>query len=152
MQVPPFPTAKHAAALGQLTLERKLSVPELCCGQVAPPSLVALTVATFISRPTKYSPLTVTQVETVGQLTPLNCPSPEYCRDHVVPPSVVAVIWPMPPDALSTPTAKHTEVLGQLTPRNVVLEEVVSSWDHVAPPKGDRWGPGSRIPCQHCQR
>src|SRR6266446_4763855 len=105
MMVPVSPTATQAELEAQLTASRLLSVPELCCDQVVPPSLVALIVATFISRPMKYSPLTVTHVEAVGQLTPLNCPSvplvDEYCRDHVVPPSVVAVIWPMVPPVLS---------------------------------------------------
>lgn len=28
----------------------------------------------------------------------------------------------------------------------VTYDENGGFWDHVAPPKGDRWGPGSRIP------
>jgi acid phosphatase len=28
----------------------------------------------------------------------------------------------------------------------VTFDENGGWWDHVAPPKGDRWGPGSRIP------
>jgi phospholipase C len=28
----------------------------------------------------------------------------------------------------------------------VTYDENGGQWDHVAPPKGDRWGPGSRIP------
>jgi acid phosphatase len=28
----------------------------------------------------------------------------------------------------------------------VTYDENGGLWDHVAPPKGDRWGPGSRIP------
>jgi acid phosphatase len=28
----------------------------------------------------------------------------------------------------------------------VTYDENGGIWDHVAPPKGDRWGPGSRIP------
>ncbi len=28
----------------------------------------------------------------------------------------------------------------------VTYDENGGWWDHVAPPKGDRWGPGSRIP------
>ena len=28
----------------------------------------------------------------------------------------------------------------------VTYDENGGYWDHVAPPKGDRWGPGSRIP------
>ena len=28
----------------------------------------------------------------------------------------------------------------------VATDENGGFWDHVAPPKGDRWGPGSRIP------
>jgi acid phosphatase len=29
----------------------------------------------------------------------------------------------------------------------VTFDENGGWWDHVAPPKGDRWGPGTRIPC-----
>ena len=28
----------------------------------------------------------------------------------------------------------------------VTYDENGGYWDHVAPPKGDRWGPGNRIP------
>jgi acid phosphatase len=28
----------------------------------------------------------------------------------------------------------------------VTYDENGGFWDHVAPPKGDRWGPGSRVP------
>jgi phospholipase C len=28
----------------------------------------------------------------------------------------------------------------------VTYDENGGQWDHVAPPKGDRWGPGTRIP------
>ncbi|PPA00979.1 acid phosphatase, partial [Pseudomonas sp. MWU12-2312b] len=28
----------------------------------------------------------------------------------------------------------------------VTIDENGGWWDHVAPPKGDRWGPGSRVP------
>ena len=28
----------------------------------------------------------------------------------------------------------------------VTYDENGGTWDHVAPPKGDRWGPGTRIP------
>ena len=28
----------------------------------------------------------------------------------------------------------------------VTYDENGGFWDHVAPPKGDRWGPGTRIP------
>jgi acid phosphatase len=28
----------------------------------------------------------------------------------------------------------------------ITYDENGGFWDHVAPPKGDRWGPGSRIP------
>ena len=31
----------------------------------------------------------------------------------------------------------------------VTYDENGGFWDHVAPPKGDRWGPGSRIPTHH---
>jgi acid phosphatase len=43
-------------------------------------------------------------------------------------------------DALQkSPTWKHTMVI-------ITVDENGGWWDHVAPPKGDRWGPGSRIP------
>ena len=38
-----------------------------------------------------------------------------------------------------SPAWKHTLVI-------VTYDENGGFWDHVAPPKGDRWGPGSRIP------
>jgi acid phosphatase len=38
----------------------------------------------------------------------------------------------------------------------VTFDENGGWWDHVAPPRGDRWGPGSRIPAivisPHAQR
>ncbi|GAB2782621.1 acid phosphatase [Dyella kyungheensis] len=43
-------------------------------------------------------------------------------------------------DALQkSPSWKHTMVI-------ITVDENGGWWDHVAPPKGDRWGPGSRIP------
>ncbi|WP_430391732.1 acid phosphatase [Dyella sp. 20L07] len=43
-------------------------------------------------------------------------------------------------DALQkSPAWKHTLVV-------ITVDENGGWWDHVAPPKGDRWGPGSRIP------
>ncbi|WP_243040224.1 acid phosphatase [Dyella sedimenti] len=43
-------------------------------------------------------------------------------------------------DALQkSPSWKHTLVV-------ITVDENGGWWDHVAPPKGDRWGPGSRIP------
>jgi acid phosphatase len=43
-------------------------------------------------------------------------------------------------DALQkSPAWKHTMVV-------ITVDENGGWWDHVAPPKGDRWGPGSRIP------
>ncbi|AIF46553.1 acid phosphatase [Dyella japonica] len=38
-----------------------------------------------------------------------------------------------------SPAWKHTLVI-------ITVDENGGWWDHVAPPKGDRWGPGSRIP------
>jgi acid phosphatase len=43
-------------------------------------------------------------------------------------------------DALQkSPAWKHTMVV-------ITVDENGGWWDHVAPPKGDRWGPGSRVP------
>ncbi|AHX15063.1 acid phosphatase [Dyella jiangningensis] len=43
-------------------------------------------------------------------------------------------------DALQkSPSWQHTLVI-------ITVDENGGWWDHVAPPKGDRWGPGSRIP------
>lgn len=43
-------------------------------------------------------------------------------------------------DALQkSPSWKHTLLV-------ITVDENGGWWDHVAPPKGDRWGPGSRIP------
>ncbi|WP_130619076.1 acid phosphatase [Dyella amyloliquefaciens] len=43
-------------------------------------------------------------------------------------------------DALQkSPSWQHTMVV-------ITVDENGGWWDHVAPPKGDRWGPGSRIP------
>jgi acid phosphatase len=39
--------------------------------------------------------------------------------------------------------------LSPIWPKTVVIvtyDENGGFWDHVAPPKGDRWGPGTRIP------
>ena len=35
---------------------------------------------------------------------------------------------------------------GRSTAIIVTYDENGGFWDHVAPPKGDRWGPGTRIP------
>lgn len=39
----------------------------------------------------------------------------------------------------SSPYARDTAII-------VTYDEHGGRWDHVAPPKGDRWGPGSRVP------
>lgn len=49
---------------------------------------------------------------------------------------------------------KAADILGRIEkspqwPRTVVIvtyDEFGGFWDHVAPPKGDRWGPGTRVP------
>ena len=53
--------------------------------------------------------------------------TPEIIRNHII-------------DSLQkSPAWEHTLVI-------VTVDENGGWWDHVAPPKGDRWGPGSRIP------
>ena len=39
----------------------------------------------------------------------------------------------------ASPQWKHMAII-------ITYDENGGFWDHVAPPKGDRWGPGSRIP------
>src|SRR5579862_3935096 len=51
-------------------------------------------------------------------------------------------------DAHIADVVKHLEKSKQWPHMLVVItfDENGGQWDHVAPPKGDRWGPGSRIP------
>ena len=91
---------------------------------------------------------TATQSDADEQETPLNCPTfpgNDTC-DQVVPPSVLTIAAPAPPDV--APTATHREELGQAAPDNAPMSDGTAS----SRPVGSLVGGGENDPAPRCRR